>query len=70
MAKEKQQPKYEEAMKQLEDIVSRMESGQLDVDSMVSELKTAQGLIKMCKDKLTKTDEEIKSILAADEDNE
>lgn len=55
--------KYEEAMRQLEEIVSRMEDDQLDIDQMGEQLKTAQKLIKLCKDKLTKTDEEIKQIL-------
>ena len=55
--------KYEEAMRQLEKIVSRMENNQLDIDQMGEQLKTAQKLIRLCKDKLTKTDEEIKRIL-------
>ena len=55
--------KYEAAMMQLEEIVKKMENGDLDVDSMCEQLKVAQKLIKQCKDKLTKTDEEIKKIL-------
>lgn len=54
---------YEEAVTQLESIVKKMESGELDIDVMSKELKTAQELIKLCKNKLTKTDEEIKKIL-------
>ena len=50
-------------MKQLEEIVRKMESGELDIDSLSKELKTAQGLIKLCKDKLTKTEEEINKIM-------
>ena len=55
----KQEMKYEEAVAQLEAIVRRMETGELDLDSQTEELKKAQKLIKMCKDKLTKTDEDI-----------
>ena len=44
-----------------------MEDGDLDIDSMSKELKTAQQLIKLCKDKLTKTDKEIKAILRQEE---
>ena len=55
--------KYEAAMKQLEEIVRKMESGELDIDSLSKELKTAQELIKQCKAKLTKTEEEIKKII-------
>lgn len=59
----KKEIKYEEAVRQLETIVKQMEDGDLDIDSMSKELKTAQQLIKLCKDKLTKTDKEIKAIL-------
>ena len=59
----KKAPNYEEAVSQLEEIVQKMESGELDIDMMSTELKKAQQLIKLCKDKLTKTDEEIKKIL-------
>lgn len=59
----KKAPNYEEAVSQLEEIVKKMESGELDIDMMSTELKNAQQLIKLCKDKLTKADEEIKKIL-------
>ena len=55
--------KYEEALKQLEAIVDKMENDEFDIDSLTEQLKTAKKLIKLCKDKLTKTDEEIKKIL-------
>ncbi|MBR5083197.1 MAG: exodeoxyribonuclease VII small subunit [Prevotella sp.] len=54
---------YEEAIKQLESIVRKMENDELDIDSLTDQLKEAQRLIKLCKDRLTKTDEEIKQIL-------
>lgn len=55
--------KYEEAVRQLEAIVEQMENGELDIDQLSEKLKTAQKLIKLCKEKLTKTDEEIQKIL-------
>ena len=51
--------KYEEAMAQLEQIVRKMESNELDIDEIASQLKTAQRLIKFCRDKLTKTEAEL-----------
>ncbi|MBR5989430.1 Exodeoxyribonuclease VII small subunit [Prevotella aff. ruminicola Tc2-24] len=60
----KKETKYEEAMAELQDIVRRMENDELDIDQMTAQLKRAQELIKLCKDKLTKTDEEIKKILS------
>lgn len=58
--------KYEEAMNRLEQIVRQMENDQLDIDVIGDKLKEAQRLAKLCKAKLTKTDEEIKAILAED----
>ena len=58
--------KYEAAMRQLEDIAAKIENGELDIDSLSEQLKTAQKLIKQCKDKLTKTDEDIRKILGAE----
>ena len=55
--------KYEEAIQQLEFIVSQIENNELDIDQLASQLKEAQKLIKLCKDKLYKTDEKIKELL-------
>ena len=60
----KEEMKYEAAIAELQSIVSKMENDELDIDQMSDQLKRAQELIKLCKDKLTKTDEEIKKILA------
>lgn len=59
----KQEEKYEQAFQELQGIVRSMESDELDIDQMSEQLKRAQVLIKICKDKLTKADEEIKRIL-------
>ena len=56
--------KYEAALAELQTIVHKMENDELNIDQMSEQLKRAQELIKLCKDKLTKTDEEIKKILA------
>ncbi len=56
--------KYEAAMAELQAIVAKMENDELDIDQLSEQLKRAQKLIKFCKDKLTKTDEEIKKILS------
>ena len=59
----KEEIKYEEALDRLERIVKQMENDELDIDVMGEQLKQAQNLIKLCKDKLTKADNEIKRIL-------
>lgn len=59
----KQEMKYEDAVRQLENIVDKLESNELGIDELSTELKKAQQLIKLCKEKLTKTDNEIKKLL-------
>ena len=54
--------KYEEALAQLETIVRKMENNEYDIDELAVQLKAAHRLIKFCKDKLTKTEEEIAKI--------
>ena len=53
---------YEQAMKRLEEIVTRIDSNELDIDSLGESLKEAQELIKFCREKLYKADGEIKKI--------
>lgn len=59
--------KYEEAMKRLEEIVSKIEENKLDIDQIGDSLREARELIKFCKDRLYKTNEEIKKILEVEE---
>ena len=57
------QVKYEEAMRQLEVIVTKIENNELDFDELTTQLKKAKELISLCKEKLVKTDEELKRSL-------
>ena len=59
------QMKYEEAVSRLEEIVKKMENDELDIDQMAQQLKEAQQLIKLCKDRLTKVDADIKAVMDA-----
>ena len=56
--------KYEEALTQLETIANKMGSNELNIDEIATQLKTAQRLIKFCKDKLTQTEAELSKIQA------
>ncbi len=40
-----------------------MENDEYDIDQLGEQMKKARELIKMCKDKLTKTDEEVQRML-------
>ncbi len=64
MSKESKEQKYEEAFAELQDIVRKMENDEYSIDEIAVQLKTAQRLIKFCKDKLTKTESEISKIQA------
>lgn len=59
----KEEIKYEQAVRELEEIVEKMENDELDIDQLSEQLKRAKLLVKLCRDKLTKTDEEIKKLL-------
>ena len=59
--------KYEDAIKELETIVSQVENNELDIDQLATRLKEARKLIKFCKDKLYKTDEKIKALLSEEQ---
>lgn len=54
---------YEDAITKLEEIVFQIENNELSIDQLGDKLKEAQNLIKFCKDKLYKADEEIRKIL-------
>lgn len=54
---------YEESMARIEQIVRQIESGEMNIDDLAKNLKEAQELIKSCKDKLTKVEEDIKQII-------
>lgn len=54
---------YNEAIDKLKKIVAEIENGELDVDVLSEKVKEASRLIKLCKEKLFKADEEVKKIL-------
>ena len=54
---------YNEAIDKLKAIVEDIEKGELDVDVLSEKVKEATRLIKLCKEKLYKADEDVKKIL-------
>ena len=52
-----------EAVEKLRKIVADIENGDLDVDILSEKVKEATRLIKLCKEKLYKADEEVKKVL-------
>ena len=62
---------YSEAVEEIEDILSKIENEELDVDELSDQVKRVSSLIKLCKEKLFKTQKEVEQILEKiDEDEE
>lgn len=54
---------YTEAFEELSRIVSEIEQGEISVDELSQKVKRATELIKICKAKLTTTEEDVSKIL-------
>lgn len=54
---------YKEAIRRLEEIVGKIEDGEMDIDSLADNLKEAKELIDFCKSKLLKVEEEVNNII-------
>ena len=53
---------YSEAMARLEEIMGKVQGGRIDIDELAGLLKEAQELVKFCREKLYKVDEDIKAL--------
>lgn len=53
---------FSEAVIEIEDILKKIENGELDIDKLSVEVKRASELIRQCQKKLRTTEEEINSI--------
>lgn len=54
---------YNQAVAELEKIVAQMQSDQCDIDSLSDYTRRGLELLRICKEKLTRTDQEIKKCL-------
>jgi exodeoxyribonuclease VII small subunit len=59
---------YNEAMLEIEEILERIENEELDVDELAEKVKRVSVLLKICKDKLHKTNEQVEQVLKEMED--
>ena len=55
--------KYSKAIKELDEILQRIQGEEVDVDDLAKEVKRAVELIKVCKGKIKKTEMEIKKVV-------
>ena len=55
---------YQKAISELEHIIQKMQSNQCTIDELSALTSRSLQLLTICKNKLTKTDEELKKILS------
>jgi exodeoxyribonuclease VII small subunit len=56
-------PNYTDAFAELQQIVEDIENGEISVDELSEKVKRATVLIRICKTKLTSTEEDVNNIL-------
>jgi len=54
---------YREAITEVEEILASIENDELDVDELAEKVKKVTLLLKFCKDKLFKTQEDVEKVL-------
>jgi len=59
---------YQSAVTELEEILSKIEHNDLQIDQLSSQVKRASELISFCKTKLKTTEEEVEQILSEMDD--
>ena len=72
MAEKKTNPKrtpakklsFGEAVSEVEEILAGLEQDEVDIDRLGEEVKRAVELIQVCRDKLEKTDREVRDLVA------
>lgn len=55
---------YTAAFEELKEIVDQLENDNISVDELTEKMKRATVLMKICRDKLTKTEEEVNKTIA------
>ena len=63
MAKEEKELSFEESLNNLEEIVKKLETGEVPLDDAINEFNKAMKLAKSCDDKLKITEEAITKLV-------
>lgn len=61
---------YQDAVNELEEILSEIETGETDIDVLSEKVKRALFLIQLCKAKLKNTDDEVRKLISGFENPE
>ena len=59
---------FEESLAKLEEIVNKLENGDVPLDDAIEEFKNAMELVKICNDKLNAAEESIAKIVEDNDD--
>ena len=59
---EKNTQSFEDALSELEELVGKMESGEMGLEEMVAAFEKGQGLVKSCTDRLNEVERRIEVI--------
>ena len=54
---------YDDAVRELQEILSALQAGELGIDELTSKLQRAGLLLDFCQGKLTKTEAEVQAVL-------
>ena len=54
---------YDDAVRELQDILQQMQSSELGIDALTSKLQRASTLLDFCQQRLTKTEAEVQAVL-------
>jgi exodeoxyribonuclease VII small subunit len=63
-------PTYGEAMAEIEEILEKIESGELDVDELTDNVRRVANLLELCRKKLKTTEAEIQKVIEGLEDTD
>jgi exodeoxyribonuclease VII small subunit len=63
-------PTYGEAMAEIEEILEKIESGELDVDELTDKVRRVANLLELCRKKLKTTEAEIQKVIGGLEDTD
>ena len=66
----KEKISYDDAIKEIESTLEKIEKGELGVDELARKVARVTELLKICRDRLHKTEEQIDKILDESENTE
>ena len=55
--------KYAQALEKLEEIIKQIENEEIDIDELSQKVQEASALIKVCREKVTRAELEVKDVV-------